>query len=161
MGETWIPVGSTVSVGAGDSDCVAPYIAEDDKPMLRAGQKNSTSPCATTETSPHPGNATVVAIRLLEDSLPAFDAREAADEAAAQLDDRSPQMRALESAIRQRIEQRLQGRVRNLVVHVAGATVTLEGQCSTFYSKQLAQHAAMGVLEEEHLENSIVVSVPK
>lgn len=129
--------------------------------MRRAGRKSSVSVSATTQTSPLPGNGAVVAIRLLEDSLPAFAAREAADEAAAQLDDRSSQVRALESAIRQRIEQRLHGRVRNLVVQVTGTLVTLEGQCSTFYSKQLAQHAAMGVLEEEHLENSIVVCVPK
>jgi len=36
----------------------------------------------------------------------------------------------------------------------------LEGECSTYYSKQLAQHAALGVLEDEPLENTIVVVVP-
>jgi hypothetical protein len=61
--------------------------------------------------------------------------------------------------IRQRIESRLPGRVRNLAVRVFGDTVLLEGQCATYYTKQIAQHAAMGVLENEHLENAIVVAV--
>jgi hypothetical protein len=60
-------------------------------------------------------------------------------------------------AIEKRIESRLPGRVRNLVVR----TVVLEGQCATYYTKQLAQHAALGILEDEHLENSIVVHVPR
>src|SRR5262245_48779389 len=122
--------------------------------MLRAGQKQPAPLHTTTEKSPPVGNSTVVAIRLLEDSLPAFPtATDAEETAIAPADERNPQLRALESAIRQRIEQRLRGRVRNLVVHASGTVVTLEGQCSTFYTKQLAQHAAMGVLEEEHLEN--------
>lgn len=64
-------------------------------------------------------------------------------------------------AIRQRIESRLAGRVRDLAVRVAGNTVVLEGKCATYYTKQLAQHAALGVLEHEHLENAIVVEVPR
>ena len=67
----------------------------------------------------------------------------------------------LELAIRERIETRLIGRVRNLTVRVTPESVTLEGECNTFYSKQLAQHAAMGVLDDEQLENAIVVRVPK
>jgi hypothetical protein len=35
--------------------------------------------------------------------------------------------------------------------------VYLEGRCATYYTKQLAQHAAMGIIEDEHLENLIVV----
>jgi osmotically-inducible protein OsmY len=65
----------------------------------------------------------------------------------------------LETAIEDRIRSRLQGRVRNLKVEVHDTVVTLHGQCATYYSKQLAQHAAMGVLEDEHLENAIVVCV--
>jgi hypothetical protein len=68
--------------------------------------------------------------------------------------------RDLAIAIRQRIESRLHGRVRNLVVRILDDTVVLEGQCSTYYTKQLAQHAALGVLEHEHLENAIAVCVP-
>jgi hypothetical protein len=68
--------------------------------------------------------------------------------------------RQLAIAIRQRIESRLAGRVRDLAVRIVGDTVVIEGRCSTYYSKQLAQHAALGVLENEHLENAIVVAVP-
>jgi hypothetical protein len=69
--------------------------------------------------------------------------------------------RQLAIAIRQRIESRLVGRIRDLAVRFVDNTVVLEGSCSTYYSKQLAQHAALGVLEDqEHLENAIVVVVP-
>jgi len=79
----------------------------------------------------------------------------------AETDIRSERHRQLEIAIRQRIESRLSGRVRNLNVRVHGATVVLDGQCATYYTKQLAQHAALGVLEDEQLENAIVVGVPR
>jgi hypothetical protein len=75
-------------------------------------------------------------------------------------DSRGERSRELAIAIRQRIESRLHGRVRNLTVRILGRTVVLEGQCATYYTKQLAQHTALGVLEDEHLENAIVVSVP-
>jgi hypothetical protein len=65
----------------------------------------------------------------------------------------------LAEVIRQRIETRLPGRIRNLAVRIEAETVMLEGQCATFYTKQLAQHAALGVLEDEHLENAIVVTI--
>jgi osmotically-inducible protein OsmY len=74
-------------------------------------------------------------------------------------DARDARHRALEIAIQQRIESRLGGRVRSLVVRVFDGIVILEGQCATFYTKQLAQHAAMGILEDEHLENAIVVTI--
>src|SRR3954470_2588595 len=61
--------------------------------------------------------------------------------------------RALEIVIQQRIESRLSGRVRNLRVRALDQIVILEGECATYYSKQLAQHAAMAILEDEHLEN--------
>ena len=69
--------------------------------------------------------------------------------------------RQLVIAIRKRIETRLPGRVRNLKVHVLGGAVLLEGQCATYYTKQLAQHAALGILDEERLENEIEVCVPR
>ena len=74
-------------------------------------------------------------------------------------DDQGARHRALEIAVRQRIESRLQGRVKNLLVRAFDGVVILEGECATYYTKQLAQHTAMGILEDEHLENSIVVSV--
>jgi hypothetical protein len=67
--------------------------------------------------------------------------------------------RQLGIAIMQRIESRLPGRVKNLVVRISADTVVLEGQCATYYTKQLAQHAALGILEDEHLENAIVVTI--
>ena len=75
------------------------------------------------------------------------------------LDERDARHRSLESAIQQRIESRLGGRVRSLNVRVFEGIVILEGECATFYTKQLAQHAAMGILEDEHLENAIVVTI--
>lgn len=69
--------------------------------------------------------------------------------------------RQLAIVIRQRIESRLVGRVRELSVRVNGNTVVLEGKCATYYTKQLAQHAALGVLEDEQLENAILVEVPR
>jgi hypothetical protein len=74
-------------------------------------------------------------------------------------DVRDAHHRALEVAIQQRIQSRLPGRVRNLVVRSFESLVILEGQCATYYTKQLAQHAAMGVLEDEHLENAIAVTI--
>jgi hypothetical protein len=76
-------------------------------------------------------------------------------------DRRDDRRRELAIAIRQRIESRLQGRVRRLVVRILGNRVVLEGECSTYYTKQLAQHTALGVLENEQLENEIVVCVPR
>jgi hypothetical protein len=46
-------------------------------------------------------------------------------------------------------------------VRVFEGLVILEGQCATYYTKQLAQHAALGLLEDEQLENAIVVQVPR
>ncbi len=74
-------------------------------------------------------------------------------------DDHDERHRALEIAIYQRIESRLLGRVRDLLVRAFDGVVILEGECATYYTKQLAQHAAMGILEDEQLENEIVVRV--
>jgi len=76
-------------------------------------------------------------------------------------DGRADRGRRLAVAIRQRIESRLGARVRDLGVRVTGSRIILEGRCATYYTKQLAQHAALGVLEDELLENNIVVAVPK
>src|SRR5262245_31438623 len=119
--------------------------------MQRAGHQRSgtaratkASPLIAPETGP-------VSLRLL-------DVDAVCDDAPSQ--SAQPQQ-ALEAIIHQRIESRLNGRVRNLAVHVDGDIVTLEGECTTYYTKQLAQHTAMGVLDYEHLENAIVVNVPR
>ncbi|NOY30770.1 MAG: hypothetical protein GXP28_11560 [Planctomycetes bacterium] len=63
--------------------------------------------------------------------------------------------------ILKRIESRLPCRIRKLRVVVAEHAVVLEGQCSTYYTKQIAQHTAMGVLEYERLTNHIEVCSAK
>ncbi len=63
----------------------------------------------------------------------------------------------LASSISQRIRAHLPGRVRCLTVCVTEKGVTLTGQCSTYYSKQMAQHVAMGALDYQQLVNNIDV----
>lgn len=65
-----------------------------------------------------------------------------------------------ERHIYDRIASRLGSRVRNLGVSVAKGSIHLTGQCSTFYSKQLAQHAVLGIVEDEVIKNDIDVMVP-
>jgi hypothetical protein len=84
-----------------------------------------------------------------------------ADAAPIQPNDRPERNRQLAIAIRQRIESRLPGRVRDLSVRILERMVVLEGQCATYYTKQLAQHAALGILDDEQLENAIEVCVAR
>lgn len=63
----------------------------------------------------------------------------------------------LAAVIRQRIARRLGDRVRNLAVEVDRGVIHLAGQCSTYYTKQLALHATLGVVEDEQVENKIEV----
>jgi hypothetical protein len=79
--------------------------------------------------------------------------------AATNADPHFERLERLAKLIEQRIETRLPGRVRHLSVRVSADFIMLEGECSTYYTKQLAQHAALGVLEDEHLENAIVVTI--
>ncbi|MEQ8850040.1 BON domain-containing protein [Botrimarina sp.] len=69
--------------------------------------------------------------------------------------------RRLEDIIQQRISTRLGRRIRNLAVEVDRGVIRLAGQCSTYYSKQLAQHAVLGVVEDERIENRIEIAVPQ
>jgi hypothetical protein len=122
------------------------------KPMQRAGHQRPIRSCAI---SAPPSEVT---IRLLDESelrdepvpAPVDDSR---------LSPRGTSREPLEQKIRKRIQARLHGRIRNLNVRVLSDLVILEGQCATYYTKQLAQHAAMGILEDEHLDNAIVVRV--
>lgn len=66
----------------------------------------------------------------------------------------------LAQMIRQRILVRLGKRIRDLSVQVESGVIRLSGKCSTYYSKQLAQHAALGVVEDEEIENQIEVAIP-
>jgi hypothetical protein len=81
--------------------------------------------------------------------------------APSQSQDCAERNRQLAIAIRQRIESRLPGRVRELSVRILERTVVLEGHCATYYTKQLAQHAALGILDDEQLENAIEVGMPQ
>jgi hypothetical protein len=129
--------------------------------MHRAGQQRAVSAHATPATPPvrslQPGTGfeSLEAKVLLTDAVAL--ARSATVEAAVD----EQRLRTLELAITQRIESRVRGRVRNLCVRVFEGLVILEGQCATYYTKQLAQHAALGLLEDEQLENAIVVQVPR
>jgi osmotically-inducible protein OsmY len=59
----------------------------------------------------------------------------------------------------ERAVQRETGRgVRNLRVEVGREGVMLRGRCTTYYCKQLAQHAAMSVPGGDRLTNRIEVS---
>lgn len=74
-------------------------------------------------------------------------------------DSNSPMAVSLRERIYQRIARRLQNRVRDLDVQVTKDRIILRGRCATYYSKQLAQHAALGAIEDESLENDIEVLV--
>jgi len=65
--------------------------------------------------------------------------------------------RELGELILQRIQTRIPGRVRNLTVRITDDSVELTGTCRTYYTKQMAQHAAMGVLDYQQLVNNINV----
>jgi hypothetical protein len=68
---------------------------------------------------------------------------------------RHPERVAREIEIR--IRERLGGRIRDLQVACDGESIVLCGKCHTYHSKQLAQHAAQGVVEDEVLSNQIEV----
>lgn len=74
--------------------------------------------------------------------------------------DATARCRRLERLIHERITTRLGRRVRNFAVQVDRGVIRLAGECSTYYSKQLAQHAVLGVVEDERIENRIEIAVP-
>jgi osmotically-inducible protein OsmY len=55
------------------------------------------------------------------------------------------------------VKRRTAGSVQNLRVEVRRDGVFLDGQCACFYTKQLAQQAAMGLADEKQLTNRIEV----
>jgi hypothetical protein len=50
-------------------------------------------------------------------------------------------------------------RVRDLVVEMCPGRVTLRGRAPSYYVKQLAQHALLGLLDGTRLDNVIAVEV--
>lgn len=133
--------------------------------MRRAGHERPLSlrvaapPLAAPPTSAKLDGIAIVA--AMADDEPGIDAGPLAAPPASETILRVVGRPDLEIAIRQRIESRLPGRIRNLSIRVIENVVILEGQCSTYYTKQLAQHAAMGVIDDEQLENAIIVGTPK
>ena len=61
------------------------------------------------------------------------------------------------ASIERAVRRRTAGGVRNLRVEVNRGGIVLEGRCDSYYCKQLAQHAAMGV-SLNPLSNEIRVS---
>jgi osmotically-inducible protein OsmY len=55
------------------------------------------------------------------------------------------------------VKRRTAGSVQNLRVEVRRDGVYLDGQCASFYTKQLAQQAAMDLADEKQLTNRIEV----
>ncbi len=64
---------------------------------------------------------------------------------------------ALASSIEKAVQQETAGGISNLAVVVDDRGVCLHGSCSTYYHKQLAQHAAMTVPTVLSLTNCIEV----
>lgn len=64
----------------------------------------------------------------------------------------------LAASIEEAVSRETGGRVRNLRVEVDRQGVTLTGRCTTFYTKQRAQHAAMAFPGGHPLSNQIEVT---
>ena len=64
---------------------------------------------------------------------------------------------ALAASIEKAVQQETGGDVAHLAVVVRGDRCWLHGSCSSFYCKQLAQHAAMSVPSGLRLTNCIEV----
>lgn len=71
---------------------------------------------------------------------------------------RSAATRLLAETVKREVHERTSGKIHGLRVEVRESTVRLQGRCSTFYCKQLAQHAAMALIGEGTLINEIEVS---
>jgi hypothetical protein len=63
----------------------------------------------------------------------------------------------LRSELETRVHLRTGRRVRNLAVEVSLERVVLQGQATSYYVKQLAQHGVRECLPDVRLENAIVV----
>jgi hypothetical protein len=69
----------------------------------------------------------------------------------------SPHGFSMQHELEQHIARRTGRRVRNLRVEVGPGRVVLRGRATSYYVKQLAQHAARALLPEVPLENRITV----
>jgi hypothetical protein len=64
---------------------------------------------------------------------------------------------ALVASIERAVQQETAGGISNLAVIVGETGVSIHGSCSSYYQKQLAQHAAMAVPTGRSLTNCIEV----
>jgi osmotically-inducible protein OsmY len=87
---------------------------------------------------------------LVEESPPSAKAARSAAEV-------EPQIAHLAQRIRNDVREQTFGGVRDLEVRISAQGVVLRGRCSSFYCKQLAQHAAMGLAGPRRLVNEIEV----
>jgi hypothetical protein len=64
----------------------------------------------------------------------------------------------LATSIEQAVQRETGRGVSDLTVEVSPQGILLRGRCTTYYTKQLAQHAAMSMPGGDRLTNSIEVS---
>ena len=64
----------------------------------------------------------------------------------------------LVASIERAVQEETGRRVHDLSVEVGEDGILLKGHCNTYYCKQLAQHAAMGMPGGDRVTNSIRVS---
>jgi hypothetical protein len=64
----------------------------------------------------------------------------------------------LAASIERAVQDETDWGVADLAVEVSPQGILLRGRCDTYYTKQLAQHAAMRIPGGDRLINSIVVS---
>ena len=69
----------------------------------------------------------------------------------------TPTPHDLTSTIKHRIHSRTHGRVWNLHVEFNGQVLVLRGRTATYYTKQLAQHGALEILNGQPVVNDIEV----
>ena len=65
--------------------------------------------------------------------------------------------RSLAKCVHRAILRLAPGKIRGLRVEVRQGTISLFGSCSSFYCKQIAQHAAMDLAHGEQVNNQIAV----
>jgi hypothetical protein len=64
----------------------------------------------------------------------------------------------LAASIERAVQRETGWGVAGLVVEISHEGICLKGRCSTYYTKQLAQHAAMSIPGGDRLVNSIEVA---
>jgi len=84
--------------------------------------------------------------------------RTAAEDLRAALPETLEEAEALAASIERAVQRETGHGVRNLSVEVHRDGILLRGRCTSYYCKQLAQHAVMAMPGGQRLVNSIEVS---